>query len=169
MTDTIREFIIQGFGFIGIALLCFSFARKNMKNALKFKLIADIVWGLHFGFLGAFAGMVANIVCAVREISFLTSKKSRKWLLIIFVMINFIVAYFRWEGIKSILPAIASALATYSFWQKNMTVTRVIGLINNAIYFTYDVFVGSYLGMLSELTVATSIIVTFIVKKVKKA
>ena len=168
MTETVKEIIIHSFGFVGIVLLCFGFANKSVKGALKFKLLADIAWGIHYALLGAFGGTVLNVLGVIRESVFLVSKKSRKELLLVFVLVNFAAAYFRWEGIHSIIPAVLSALATYSFWQDNIVVTRTIGFINNILMFTYAAIVGSIMNMAAEVIVATSIIVTYIVKRNKQ-
>ena len=70
-----------------------------------------------------------------------------------------------WHPCFSILPSLASTFAVFSFWQKNVSVTRAIGLLNNAICLTYAIFARSYMGIIAEITVAISIIYSLIKQK----
>ena len=137
-----------------------------MKNILKFKLAVDIIWGTHYILLGATAGFITNAVCCLREIVFLNRDKkffSGNYWIIIFVLLNWILIFFTNRSIYSFLPAIVSTLATYSFWQKSAQKARIIGITNNALMLTYDVFVVSYAGMVCEALTLVSTLSAIIV------
>ena len=144
---------VQILGILGTVLSLILFHKKDMKNVLKVKLLIDIVWGTHYLLLGATAAVVTNVVCCLREIVFLNRNKkvfSGNWWLLVFVFLNWILIFFTKNNIYSFLPAVVSTLATYSFWQKKTQRARVIGIINNVLMFTYDIFVASYAGMVNE-------------------
>ena len=147
------KIIAQCVGALGVIvfLLCFQF--KNMKNVLKVKLLVDIIWGTHYFLLGAYSGFAINAVCCVRELIFMNNDKGifkKKFWLWVFVVFNIISAILTWQSFYSIIPAIVSSMATFSFWQKDVGRARKIALTNNVLMFIYDVFVGSYMGMLGE-------------------
>ena len=90
--------------------------------------------------------------------------KSRLWL-ILFLIINWVSAALVWKGLYCFLPALVSTLGTFSFWQKNMTVARVIAIVNNVLMFTYDVYVLSYMGMIGEALVFLSVISALLIQR----
>lgn len=145
----------QGIGILAVVLQLLLMHGKNMRNILHRKLCMDIAWAAHFLILGAYTGFLANVLCLMRELVFLKSKADRnstvgKMQLLLFVLLNWVGAALTWRGVYSLIPAAATSIATYSYWQKNVTVTRVIGMVCNILMFTYDVFVLSYAGMLGE-------------------
>ena len=162
---------IQILGILGTILSLILFHKKDMKNILKVKLLVDIVWGTHYLLLGATAAVVTNVVCCFREIVFLNRDKrlfQGNWWLLIFVVLNWILIFFTSENVYSFFPAIASTFATYSFWQKKAQRARVIGIMNNIMMFTYDIFVASYAGMLNESLALISTLSAVIINKKQK-
>lgn len=150
-------------GFIGTLLSLIYLHRKNIKNILITKMMIDIIWGLHYAMLGAYTGLFANLICLIREITFLKNKgEPQKYQLLIFVALNCLNTCVTWKSVYSIFPAMAGILATYSFWQKNVTRTRLIALLNNVLFFTYDVCVGSLSGMICESLTFISVVFALI-------
>ena len=158
---TTVEIIAQCVGILGIIvfLLCFHF--NSMKNVLKVKLLVDIIWGTHYFLLGAYSGFATNVVCSMREIVFMNNNKkffkSTVWLYI-FILFNIIGAMVTWRGFYSLIPCTTSILATISFWQKNVQRARIIGIANNVLMFTYDIFVASFTGMIGEALAFVSVL-----------
>ena len=153
--------IAQGIGFIGMimCLLCFHCRKHN--SVLYVKLAGDVSWTLHYFLLGAFSGSAANLICTIREITYIFEKneKRRYMWLAFFITLNWVSAFLTWKGFQSILPALVTTLGAYSFWQKNVKVTRVIGIMTGSLMFTYDIFAKSYIGMFSEtLTIISAVL-----------
>ena len=157
--------IIQtAFGFAGMlaCLICYQFSQQ--RKVLTTKLFADFFWGTHYYLVGGYAGMITNIICAVRETTYLIDKNEnrRKIWLALFIVIGWILSYFKWEGIASILPTATFTLGAYSFWQKNVKITRVFAVIIAMMMLLYDVCVKSYIGILNEsVTILTVLIALF--------
>lgn len=140
-------------GLIGIICGMITFHTKDMRGARKWKLTIDILWALHYLLLGALTGFGTSVIAACREIVFLNDHKKicqlKMWPWF-FIVLNFISAAFTWKGIYSIFPAISSVLATFIFWQKDIRRGRVMCLVVNSLMFLYDVFAGSFMGMVTE-------------------
>lgn len=152
--------IAQGIGIVGTVLCLIVFHMKDMKHLLKIKLGADIVWAVHYLILGAYAGFATNVLIMFREIFFLCRKQEKrgKTVLVVFMVLNWIAAALTWQGVFSLIPAAATTLATISFWQKSITVARIVAVVNNILMFTYAFCVGSYANMLSETLAFASVL-----------
>lgn len=146
------DLIIQLIGFAGMIVIISCFYCRRHKQVLLIKLIADVLWMLHYFLLGAFSGAATNLICCMRETVYMVEKneKRRYMWLVFFILLNWIGAFLTWKGIWNILPATVSTFGAYSFWQKNVKVTRKIGILNGVLMFIYDIFARSYIGMVSE-------------------
>lgn len=113
--------IAQIFGAVGILAFIMLYQFNSMKNVLKTKMVMDVLWAVHYLLLGAASAFAVNAICLVRECVFLNDDKkifkSQIWLLV-FVAFNIVSAIVTWKGYFSIIPAMASTLATISFKQK---------------------------------------------------
>lgn len=153
--------VIGGVGMLAL-LLCYQFS--DYKKVLITKFSADCLWAIHYALIGGYSAMITNIICAVREIIYLFDKNAKRhavWL-IAFLIIGWILSYFRWTGPISIFPTLAFTIGAYSFWQKNIRITRIMALVNACLMFTYDIFVASYIGMLNESLTFVTVVVTVI-------
>lgn len=160
--------LAQILGGLGILIYVIMYHSKEVNNVLHKKFWMDILWASHYFLIGGYAGCATNVVCCAREVVFMNNDKkvfqSKAWL-ILFLVINWIAAFLTWKGVYSILPATVSTLGTFSFWQKNMKVARIIAMINNVLMFTYDVMVLSYMGMVGEALVFFSVISALVMEK----
>lgn len=158
----------QVLGAIGILIYVIMYHSKDVKNVLYKKFWMDIVWAWHYFLIGGYTGCITNVICCAREAVFMNNDKkifkSRLWL-ILFLIINWVSAALVWKGLYCFLPALVSTLGTFSFWQKNMTVARVIAIVNNVLMFTYDVYVLSYMGMIGEALVFLSVISALLIQR----
>lgn len=144
--------VAQAIGIIGMVLCLLCYHGKTHKSLLAIKLAADIIWAVHYFMIGGYSGFALNVLCTARETVYMVDKNDKRrvlWLCL-FVLANWSVQFFTWKGLTSLFPAIVATIGSYSFWQKNVTVTRVLALVIAALMFTYDLFVMSYAGLLSE-------------------
>lgn len=158
-------YIAQLIGFIGIVANAVIYQQNNKKKLLIAKLTSDILWMLHYGFIGAYSGMAVAAIGIIREGVFLADSKnkepSEKWL-IIFMIINVISAAVTWKNIYSILPASASILSVISFWNKRVAVTRVLSFPISISMLIYDISALSYSGIANEILTISSSAVSMI-------
>jgi hypothetical protein len=153
--------LAQLVGIIGMILLAVCFQAKNKKKTLILKFSADIAWGIHYLLLGGISAVVLNIIGALRETIFYFEKNEKRmkaWL-VVFVTLNWVIGILKMKELYTLLPTMCSAVATYSFWQKDLKVTRLLGLVNAVIMFTYDIFLFSYVGMVNEAITVISVLI----------
>ncbi len=151
--------IAQAIGLVGMIMCLLCFHCTKHKQVLIVKLIADISWMIHYFLLRAFSGCAVNVICCIREVVYLFEKNEKRryvWLAF-FIGLSWFSAALTWKGMQSILPTIVTTLGAYSFWQKNVKITRIIGILTGILMFTYDIFAKSYIGMISEsFTIASA-------------
>lgn len=142
---------------MAIGLIIYHF--RTQKGMLLCKESANIMWCIHYIMIGAWSALGTGLVCVAREIIYAYDKneKRRKIFLVVFILLCFISAYFTWQNISSILPAVATSIATYSFFQKNVTVTRLLALVTSILLIIYHGIVGSVGGVISDASTLISV------------
>ena len=163
------KLIAQLFGLAAMASLFLIYQQKSRKEMLFAKLSADICWVIHYLFLGGIAGMIPNAVGIFREIIFI-NRKDKKWASyivwpVIFILLNWILGFNTFHSWYNILPITASTFVTVSLWIDNPRLTKIISVPISAAFLVYDVFVGSYIGIINEAVSIFSIAIYFIKSK----
>ena len=159
------KFIPQIFGILAMVFLFLIYQQKKRKNMLIFKLSADVCWVIHYLCLGGIAGMIPNAVGILREIIFIYRKK-KKWASlilwpIIFILINWLLGFRTFHSWYNLLPITASTFVTISLWIDNPRLTKIITIPICTAFLIYDIFVGSYIGIINESISILSIILYF--------
>ncbi len=168
MWKTILNIISQILGLCGTYMLVTLYQQKTRKKLLIRKLSADILWSIHYILIFAFAGAIPNAVGIIRETVFLNENKkwakSKLWPAV-FIIIGWALAVLSWKSALSLLPMCASTLVTISLWVKEPKLTKLLSVPVCSAFLIYDVFVGSYAGILNESLSLISIFVSFIREK----
>jgi len=161
--------IAQGFGLCAmIALFCI-YQQKSRRNLLICKLLADVFWVVHYFLLGAYGGMVPNFVGIFRELTFIQRDKKR-WasvpvIPVLFILANWTIGFASFSSAINILPIAASTFVTISLWLRNPVLTKIISAPVSLTFLIYDLFVGSWIGVINESLAICSIILSFVRKK----
>lgn len=71
-------------------------------------------------------------------------------------MVAGVSTYITWQGPISLLPLLASTIGGIALWHKDPKSIRRWALIVPPLWFTYNVIVGSYPGMIIEIIMFTS-------------
>lgn len=153
------------FGLVAIIINFLIYQQKERESLLKVKLLSDLTWALHYGLLTAFSGMAVCLVGALRETVFIFTKDkndNRKYYLVAFCLISLITSIFTMKDVYGLLPALASLIAVFSYWQTNTTVTKILGLPISLTMLTYDFVRFSIMGITNEILTIISIIIFFI-------
>ena len=173
------EFIIQGIimkdinwwaqiiGVFGIICFVLSFQIKSNKALLVVQAIADALFGIQFILLGGYTGCFGMIIVVLRNIFIYFKERNNffsfKGWKYVFIVLILISTIFTWDGIKSILPFIACAGATYIYFENNARKYRTVNLFcASPCWLIYDLLVGSYAGALNEIITMISITVSII-------
>lgn len=167
------KYIAQIFGALGMAALFLSYQQTERKKLIGCKLIADIMWVVHYLLLGAVGGAIPNFVGIFRELVFMQRSDDKKWskspvIPVMFILINWTLAIITWKTPLSLLPICASTFVTISLWVKNPKLTRTIGAPVSVAFIIYDIFVGSWIGIVNESVALVSIVSSYIKNDRKK-
>lgn len=165
------KIIAQSFGVGAMISLFLIYQQKSRKKMIAAKLSADLFWVAHYFCLGAFAGIIPNFVGIFRELVFI-NRKDKKWASlilwpIIFILINWGLGITTFSSLFNILPIAASTFVTISLWIDNPKMTKIISIPVSLAFLIYDIFVGSYVGIINESIAIGSIIISF-AKEIKK-
>ena len=161
----------QLLGALGMISLFWSYQQTTHKRLLLGKLGADVMWVAHYLCLGAIGGAIPNFVGIFRELIFM--QEDKKWtkspvLPGVFILINWVLAITTWKSPLNLLPICASTFVTISLWIKNPRVTRIICAPVSVCFLIYDIFVGSWIGIINESVGLVSIVSSFIRNDVGK-
>ena len=165
------ELFAQIIGLGAMVSLFMIYQQKSRKRMLLAKLSADVCWVVHYLLLGGYAGMIPNLVGIFRELVFV-NRKSKKWASwicwpMVFIGINWLLGFRTFSSWFNLLPITASTFVTISLWIDNPRLTKLISIPISAAFLIYDLFVGSYIGMINEAVSMISIAIYFL-KRSKK-
>ena len=136
------------------------------------KLSADICWVIHYLCLGGIAGMIPNGIGIFRELIFI-NRKEKAWASgilwpALFITINWVLGFCTFSMWYNILPILASSCVTVSLWIDNPKLTKSMSVPISLSFLIYDVFIGSYIGIINELISIASIAIYFLKLKGRK-
>ncbi len=139
-----------------------SFHRKKKEKIIKTALIANIFDMFHYILLGAYNGFLTILLSFFRN-SFVIYKDKRKIksniYLVIFIILYLIISIITYKNIYSILPSIAAIIYLIAIWNGNELTIKKVGCGCFFLWLTYDIFVFSIMGIISNIV---AIISTFI-------
>lgn len=163
--------IAQLFGVGAMAALFTAYQQKKRRGLIISKLCADVCWVIHYLCIGAYGGMIPNMVGIFRELVFVKRDES-KWANcavwpVLFILLNWGLGISTFKTAINILPITASTFVTISLWYRKPHITKIISFPVSAAFLIYDCFVGSYVGIANESIAMLSIILYF-VKHIKR-
>ncbi len=171
----ITYILSQVFIIISYILLAFTYQTKNRTNILIFNFGSLIMTGLSYIFLSAYSGLAMVGVAIIRNIIFIidekkngkSNKNSAKdyVILAILYIISIAFAIITYNGILSMMSVAATMLYTFSVWQKNTKVYKLLGMPIEAIWIIYNVYIFSIFGIILESVLAVSTVVGYIREK----
>ena len=138
--------VIQFIGFLGILASVISFQCKKHNSILIFRTLNEFVFAIQYFLLGAYTGMVMNLIGCVRNIIFTKQvSKNKKTVVstVVFAILFFVLGLFTWQGKKSILIIIAKILSTVAYSNKNTTVVRSVLFVTCTSWLVYNYCVFS--------------------------
>lgn len=158
------KFLAQIFGFVGAAVLWASFQCKDTKRLFLLQFIASMIFSLHFFLLGAYTGMILNIIAVLR--SLLLYHGNKKWashpIAMVTVMLMFALSgVFTWDGWISLLPTVSMVFGTMFMWSRNGKSLRLaLLLLISPCWLIYNFAMGSISGVLTEMVNIISVIIS---------
>lgn len=158
--------ITQVIGTIGLILSLMIYQVNNRKLMLYISIVSALIWGIHYGMLGAWTGSAMCMIQSARNYVF-SKKQERNWAksivwVYLFLGIFITLTIFTWEGIISLFPLMGITTSTIAFWMNNPKHIRRISVINSPSWFIYDFISKSYPGMIADVVIFISIIIGII-------
>lgn len=158
-----NQTIIQGVGYVALILIALSFQNNKRHTLLLFMLSGILLFVVHYILLGAWLGALMNLIGAAMVL--VSSKKDsapwamRKFWFYLFILLFAIVGIATSKTLIDFLPVLAQIIGTFAIWQTNPRTIRFLMLIPRPLWFLYNLMVGSYPGMFTEVFVFLSVIV----------
>ncbi len=155
-------FLIQLLGLIPSVALLLAMQSPHRSRVLVIQLCCNILWGIHYGLLSAWTGVVINlfgilraVVCYYNDRSW---AKSKLWLAF-FVVAYAVSPLLTWDGPYCLLLGLAMVLTSIALWSHNMRLTRLLFLCNSPPIFLYNLFAGSYSSVIIEIFAFCSFVI----------
>ena len=141
--------VAQFFGIIAIVIWLLSILQNTKKNISLLQFLSNIFYGIQYFILGAFSASGMNITSSIRcLIIYLNERKNKKtsiFISLLACLIIFIITFFTYNGLLSLIPVFVTICYTYSLWQSNIKVTYIIVIAMAFIWIIYNALVGAYI------------------------
>lgn len=161
-----NEYIIQGIGFLGVALFILSYQIRSNRALFLCQLMGCIVFCIQFFLMGAYTGAISLIVNIARNLLLLKSNdwKWAKSQVTLAAMLALLLAMtiYTWAGWISVLPFVSVAVTSIGYWTQNAQKIRLSQLFGSPCTLLYDILIHSWGGAVCEAITLLSIIVSII-------
>ncbi len=152
-----------------ILSLFISHQKKSRSGILIYKLCSDVFWAAHYICIGAMAGAIPNFVGIFREIIFINRERRKFASSVVwpclFILTNLTLGFISFDVWYDVLPIVASVFVTISLWINNPKLTKCISIPVSGAFLSYNIFVGSYIGIFNESISILSILLFFVRRK----
>ncbi len=153
--------ISQLIGFVAAALLLFSYQQRTHKRIVAMQACSGFLFALQYLLLGAYEGMVGNIVGFARCIAYYFRGKSKFSdsiiCPIIFAVLACIGGIITYKNPVSLLPMIAMIISSFVIWSNKTQKLRALTLPTSAMWLIYNIINYSYSGTVTEILCQISI------------
>lgn len=158
--------------------LSLTYCVKNRKVILVFSFTSNFLNAIAFILLGAYTSAAMCAISILRDIIFLIdekingkSKKITKKDIVILAFIytlSIISIVITFKGFLTLLYAIASLIYTFSVWQKNNKIYRLLGIPVILISLCDSIYIKSIFGVILQTVVLITSIAGFITSVIKE-
>jgi hypothetical protein len=180
------EIIVQGIGFIAIAMNIISVQFNKHWSIMLFKSLGSLFFAVQYLLMGAYVGMVMDIIGVIRNFVFaynVKKNKSNKWWIALFSVITVAVGVttiiLTWDKMInavshlssdpkvltaiavfiSVLSILAKFISTIGYGAKDPHVIRMINLPTFSMWIIYNAMVLSIAAIISDSMSIVSIII----------
>lgn len=186
------EIFVQVFGFVAIGLNIIAVQFNKYGTIIFFKTLGSLLFAIQYFLLGAYTGMVMDLIGSFRNIIFslnVKNKRSNKLPVIIFSCITAIagiltiaftwdVSKIRWTNdlkfatvlmvVISVLSIVAKLISTVSYSIADPHKMRMLNIPSSACWLVYNFVAFTLAGTLNEIMTLSSVLIAeFRFRKVK--
>ncbi len=152
----------QIFGWITVILTFLSFQCKKHKVLILFNTLATASLCISYLFLGAWSGMLLNIIAILRN--FAIYKRNCKFFSYsfwsyFFAILMGISGALSWQGPMSLLVIMALIIGTLFLYSPNVQNLRKVTIITSTMVIIYNVYYNVWGGVANELIAMLSAVI----------
>lgn len=178
MEITLIYIISQVVTIIYYGILSLSYLLKDRTKILTANFVAHIGQTTAMAMLNGYTGAAMSVIMLFRDVTLLIqetrkskgkeiNKKVDLMILIITFILIVTLTIFTYNGPLSLLSVIATLITTFSLWQKDVKMYKILGLIAGILWLAYNIFIMSIMGIILELILVICSLVGYI-KDIKK-
>ena len=144
-------------------LSAYSYFKKSKDGFLFLQVLVNVLYCVQYALLGVWSGAVANVITAVKFISFrkdaIDGVKTPLKKTIIFCIASVVFGLLVFDGPLSLIPIITAVLITFATAQDNPVIIRAAYTVANLMWIFFNFMSRAYV---SAIYSAFELIVSFI-------
>lgn len=159
-------------GFVSIAMFFCSYQVRNKKSLLIIQIIATVLLCLQYVLIKAYSGFAMNTVCIARCITYYyvdTKKGFGKYCPYILSFAILPLAIISWEGCYSLFLVMGLMVNTVLMGFLDIQKFRVSVWFTSSLLLAYNLFAGSYSGMIGDVMTISSAVIGYVRYKNNKS
>ncbi|MGN1201461.1 MAG: YgjV family protein [Candidatus Caccovivens sp.] len=158
--------VIQSMGVVATLITCISFFQKEKWKMMLWLSITNIILISTYILCGSLLGGLLCAGALVRTLVFLYfnkfNKKPEVIILILFEIYYVVISIIMWQSPIDLLMLVNLVIITYTSWQDNIKVLRFGYVASSLLLIPYDILLGAYTTILSEIVMLIFVIVSLI-------
>lgn len=153
--------LVQILGGFASLLLIVAFSHKSDERFKIILIIGNILFSIHFYFLGAYAGAAINLLNCFR-VGFSMKFHKSNAVMFAFMSVYTIVGCLIYEKPLDVLPVFAAFLGTFSMYQLSGIPLRFFMCIGSSSWLVYNVISFSIGGIVTEVFIILASLTTIV-------
>ena len=158
--------VSQLIGFIAAALLLLSFQQRTHRRIVVMQACSGFLFAVQYFMLGAYEGMIGNVVGFTRSIAYSFRGKSKAVdhiaCPVIFAILAGLGGLATYTSPASLLPMTAMMISSFVIWSPKTQQLRALTMPTSAMWLIYNVICSSYSGVVTEVLNLVSITIGLI-------
>ena len=152
--------VAQAFGFLAMFVWFLWYLTTNDRKTIKIFMGSNIVWCIHFLFMGNFWALWATAIWLLRLLLSLKYRRNVKILIwVILITVIFWIFTYDWNPI-SILPLLATAVSSYGYFFLEKVWLRLMLWFVSLCWLIYHTGTGSIAWLVNEIIMLITLWVT---------
>ncbi len=165
---SIVEITAHIFGIAGLVLAVIAYQCKRHKMTMIFKGAQELAFAVQYALLGAYTGVVMNILGCIRNIIFgkrLEKNRSVRVFQLVFGVIFLVMGVFSWHGAISIFAILGKTGETAAFGIKDARLMRYAVVPTLLCWIVYNFYCHAYAAVINDLFSLGSIFVSLVLAR----
>ena len=159
------ELAAQIIGFLGTITIVIGMQQKKYDHIVLCKIGNEFFAAVHYLLLGGYTGMLVNFASIFANGTYWYRIKKGKSTLpfqIAFAIVFVTLGALSWQGFISLFVIAAKLFSSVSLGIKNPRVIRILNLMSNPCWLTYNIFMQSLVAIISDSLVIGSVVIAVI-------